>query len=233
MNYNEELNKAIKNQDLDLVKLLVKKVSDINFVDIREQTALMWACQTENIDIVTYLINKGANINYKNSLNETALTQACDTGNNKLIKVLLENNVKNFLNNNKNQDYIDKIGKEINALCEAEENLNLVKKSVWFTIQKHIKSELKRDIKEISYCDDDLVLQKLITTIAKKRSLNEILKISDTREQFRKLMIELKEQLNSTNELLNLVERFEARIDLNSKKAVFDTIDFVKQNLNI
>ena len=128
-----------------------------------------------------------------------------------------------------NDNYLNVAGEKIEKIYSAKENLKLVKESMWFKIQKQVRKELKQDIKELTSCDNEVELQKLVDNISQKRHLEYILKTEKIK--FKALIIELKEQLHNTSELLNTVERFKTRINLDEKKVVFDTIDYVKSRM--
>ena len=55
----------MKDEDLEKVKDLIKKKTDINCKDEYSQTPLMWATAIENKKIVQYLLNHGADVNYE------------------------------------------------------------------------------------------------------------------------------------------------------------------------
>ena len=82
---------AIKNNNLDIVKVLIKfKKSEIYYKDEIGNCALLYACKIGNLDIVKLLLKKN---NYKsiNILKETILICALKSGNKDLVNYLLKN----------------------------------------------------------------------------------------------------------------------------------------------
>ena len=64
-------------------------MSDINHLDIEDETALMKASKYGDAAIVTDLLSKGANVHLENSIGETALILASQAGYNAIVKELL------------------------------------------------------------------------------------------------------------------------------------------------
>ncbi len=83
-----DLIKAVKDEDLEKVKDLIKKKTDINCKDEYSQTPLMWASTVGNADIVQYLIDHGANISHKDKNDETALIIAENFGHDEIVNIL-------------------------------------------------------------------------------------------------------------------------------------------------
>lgn len=67
---------AIRNQDLNLVRLLVKHNADIEFKDKYKETALNCAVRSGNNDIIKYLLEQGADVNTQASDSSTPLEYA-------------------------------------------------------------------------------------------------------------------------------------------------------------
>lgn len=67
---NQELMQALKNGELEEVKLLVEKGADVNFTDSSGNHPLFWAVITDNFEMSKLLIDSGADVNALNSVNE-------------------------------------------------------------------------------------------------------------------------------------------------------------------
>ncbi|MCR4555554.1 MAG: ankyrin repeat domain-containing protein [Alphaproteobacteria bacterium] len=83
-----DLIKAVKDDDLEKVKDLIKKKTDVNCKDKYSQTPLMWATTVGNAGIVRYPINHGANISHKDKNDETALIIAENFGHDEIVNIL-------------------------------------------------------------------------------------------------------------------------------------------------
>ena len=83
-----DLIKAVKDGNLEKVKDLIEKKTDVNCKDKYSQTPLMWAAAVGNADIVRYLIDHGANISHKDKNNENALTIAENFEHDEIINIL-------------------------------------------------------------------------------------------------------------------------------------------------
>ena len=85
------LHKAVKNDHVDIVKLLVERGADMNLPSIRQQTSLYFAARQGNLDIVKILIGNGANVDCMNDgLDFTPLHVACCKGRFEVSKFLIE-----------------------------------------------------------------------------------------------------------------------------------------------
>ncbi len=73
-----ELAKAIFEDNVDLVNAIIKEGAELDFVDELGMTPLMHAVEQENIRLVELLIGLGANINKSGSGGFTALHHAVD-----------------------------------------------------------------------------------------------------------------------------------------------------------
>jgi len=67
------LSYAILNREMQIVRILLNKNIDVNFVYDGCNSALMYGCQTWDVDIVSLLLKKGANVNYQNFNGATPL----------------------------------------------------------------------------------------------------------------------------------------------------------------
>ena len=82
---------------LEMVEYLLNKYSEfyitnknIDVIDSRKRTALMYACQRGHYDIVNCLIQHKANINIVSQYSGNALGYACEVGNSQIVKLLLD-----------------------------------------------------------------------------------------------------------------------------------------------
>ena len=64
---------AIKDQNLNTIRVLIKHNADLEFVDIYKETALNCAVRIGNIKIIKYLLEQGAEVNTHASDNTTPL----------------------------------------------------------------------------------------------------------------------------------------------------------------
>lgn len=87
---DNNLLKAVKNNDLDTAKALIQQGANVNAVFGNDNYLIHQAVMLSNIKTIEFLIEKGANINSLNSKDETALDLAVKTNNKKLIAILKE-----------------------------------------------------------------------------------------------------------------------------------------------
>lgn len=93
-NKNTPLIIAVKNGQLDMVKLLLDNGVRVDVKDAGGCTALMFAAQKEDaheFDIAKYLIDHGANVNAKDDEDHTPLMSAAETGHGQIVQLLLDN----------------------------------------------------------------------------------------------------------------------------------------------
>jgi len=88
---NSLLFSAIKNNNIKLIKFLLKKNANINFQN-KYTTPLMLAIKMKNIELVKILLKNGANINFQDKNLNTPLILAIKMKNIELVKILLKNN---------------------------------------------------------------------------------------------------------------------------------------------
>lgn len=96
----QELQKAIKNNDLATVAKLLTK-DNVNTKTSNGLSLLSLAVANDNADIVTALLKAGADINEKNSTGDTELSVAAALGNVNALKALINNGADITTANNK------------------------------------------------------------------------------------------------------------------------------------
>ncbi len=80
---------AVKNRDLEIVKILVKNGANIDIQDGNGLTPLHYAVGQRRYEIVKYLIFHGADVNVKNVYGITPLHQAAFSGDMKTVEFLI------------------------------------------------------------------------------------------------------------------------------------------------
>ncbi len=78
--------------DVQRVKKLIAKDTDVNATNKVGSTALMLASRDSGVQVMEILINSGANIDTQNSQGRTALMNAAKNGQRKAVKLLLDHN---------------------------------------------------------------------------------------------------------------------------------------------
>ena len=89
-----ELRKAIKNDDLDLVKDLIARGAEVNIKDVDGWTPLMDACFYGSKDIASLLIAKGADVNAIDRAENTALILSAYSGAADIAELLVKRGAK-------------------------------------------------------------------------------------------------------------------------------------------
>jgi len=79
---------AIKDQNLNMIKTLIKHKADLELKDIFKETALNCAVRTGNIDVISYLLEQGALVNTQASDSSTPLEFAIHNGDSKSVEIL-------------------------------------------------------------------------------------------------------------------------------------------------
>ena len=87
-----DLEKEIKRNNLEKVKLAVECGANVNQLNSKHITPLNIAIIKGHFKIVQFLIEKGAKVNAVDSKGFTPLTVACQEGNFDIVKLLLKNN---------------------------------------------------------------------------------------------------------------------------------------------
>jgi uncharacterized protein len=80
---------AVKGQDHEAVRALLKQRVDVNAPQPDGATPLHWAVYLEDLDIVELLIRAGAKVNVANDVGMTPLVMACTTGQGPIVERLL------------------------------------------------------------------------------------------------------------------------------------------------
>lgn len=81
---------AAADNNMKLIQYLLIAGADVNAIDNRGWTALMWAAELEHFDIVKYLVEHGANVNVMSRHLETALMYAVERGHFDIVRYLVE-----------------------------------------------------------------------------------------------------------------------------------------------
>lgn len=80
---------AVKNQNADTARALIKQHVDVNTPQGDGATALHWAAHWDDLDIADLLIRSGANVNAANDLGVTPLSLACTNRSATMVNKLL------------------------------------------------------------------------------------------------------------------------------------------------
>lgn len=125
INKSQSLIEAVKTNDIEIIKDLIKSKVDINEKNTCGNTPLMISAENKNIDqnIVKLLIKNGADINQKNNKNETVLTTAIKYNNKKIIQLLIKSKA-----NINGLDYYGRSPLKIANLFGNKDIINLLKK---------------------------------------------------------------------------------------------------------
>jgi len=95
---------AIINGDMKKIKKLIKNGADINAVDSKHMSPLIYSMINDYNDITKYLIHNGADINYSGAEGDyNPIVIAIAKGNSEIVNVLLDNNANTSITNR----YID------------------------------------------------------------------------------------------------------------------------------
>lgn len=81
---------AIKSQNINMVKILIKHNADLELKDHYKESALNCAVRTGNYDMIKFLLELGADVNTHSSDNTSPLTFAIKQGNSEAVTILLE-----------------------------------------------------------------------------------------------------------------------------------------------
>lgn len=88
---NTSLHYAVLNQDIPLMKFLIKNGADVNAKNAYGKTVLHTALQRKSMHLVELLLGNGANVNLENCSGERPLDIAVETKNKDVVSILLKN----------------------------------------------------------------------------------------------------------------------------------------------
>nr|QBK87204.1 MAG: ankyrin repeat protein [Marseillevirus LCMAC201] len=91
---NEDLIKAVKSNNLELVEKLLVEGANVDIQNTRGETALMLAAHSGHAPIVELLLNKNAKVDIKDTGGITALMYAANNGHAPIVKLLLNKNAQ-------------------------------------------------------------------------------------------------------------------------------------------
>ena len=86
----DSLERAIRREDVDMVRLLTEAGADVNAVDSFGETVLHEAIRRENVEVARLLIEAGADLNAVDSFGETVLHQATLNEDVGMVRLLIE-----------------------------------------------------------------------------------------------------------------------------------------------
>lgn len=108
-------NYKIKDQ---IVKILLKSGADVNITDNKNNTALMFACQTGRTTIVKLFLQKNVDIDAQNTYGNTSLIYSVLGNYPEIVKILIKAGVDKDIKNNKGETALD--------IAKMNNNLSLV-----------------------------------------------------------------------------------------------------------
>ena len=94
------LHQAIRNDDPDVLELLVEKCANmLSLQDLKGETALfraarLWENRNRQTAMVRILVEAGIDMNIRNAQNETAFHKACSHGSYEIVQFLLERGIE-------------------------------------------------------------------------------------------------------------------------------------------
>jgi ankyrin repeat protein len=134
---------ASRNNNVEVVKMLIEQKVNINVLNNYNVSALILACDKSNEEIVKLLLDANADINHIDNDNENALIVACRYDNVEIVKMLLERNKS--INENVNE-MINKQNKfDFTALISAckKNNTEIIKLLIENNADIHIQNNNK------------------------------------------------------------------------------------------
>jgi len=91
---NVKLLAAARRGDINTIRILLNKGTDVNAKDRHGETALIWAAAIGNIDLVKLLIAKGADVNIFDKEGYTAFKYADEQGYTEIAGLLKDREIK-------------------------------------------------------------------------------------------------------------------------------------------
>ena len=116
----------------DIVLSYLKKGVNVNGVNSKGCTSLMYACREGNADVVRTLITNGADVNVKDNGGTTPLIFAAYNGHQDIAQLLVEKNANIKATDNDGQDAI-----------------YYAKKNNYYDLAKYLEGELKKENKSL------------------------------------------------------------------------------------
>ena len=95
---------AAANENVELIKLLLKYDADIDAKTKQHETALIYGVKSNKLDSVKILLSQGSNPNIRNVAGDTSLHIAARNLNGDIIKMLIDNNADVSIMNNSQQN---------------------------------------------------------------------------------------------------------------------------------
>lgn len=95
---------AVKNNDLETVKLFIENKTPLNFADSIGATALMYAAKANDSGMLQLLVDSGAEVMISDNGKKTALHYAVAKGYEKNVTILLEKGVDPLWKDNQGRD---------------------------------------------------------------------------------------------------------------------------------
>jgi ankyrin repeat protein len=85
---------AAEYEQLDVVKTLIENKANVNAIDDRYNTALIYAAFKGNAEIASAILSRKPKVDFQNRKSHTALMEACQFGNIEFAKLLLKAGAK-------------------------------------------------------------------------------------------------------------------------------------------
>ncbi|XP_051785460.1 ankyrin repeat domain-containing protein 31-like isoform X1 [Erpetoichthys calabaricus] len=163
-----KLHFAVKNEDIHLVRKLIKAGANVNKADYAGWTPLHEAVLSSHCEIVLELLKAGANINCKGYNGITPLQDAVQYDDYKMVKLLLEHDADAFAENDEGWSAWDR------AICRSL-------KTVMYSCFKTSKNNLKQSSLKMQKNDPEksLLRHLLQETFLSQKSIDNSSNVSD------------------------------------------------------
>lgn len=126
------------NNNFEIIKLLIEYNFNVNAIDNKNCTPLVYASKNDNLEIIEYLVENGAKIDVKNS--ESPLIFACMNNNYDIVKYLLEAGAN--INATEFKSLLSHAKNALFFACDNN-NLKMVKLLIKYKINMNFKFEYK------------------------------------------------------------------------------------------